>query len=64
MMIESCRRGVGKVLFAQVKSFCEQHGFDRIVLTTTNLQADACDRLYPGLGFRLVGPKVQLSLSR
>ena len=50
-------RGVGKLLFAQVKSFCEEQGFKRIVLTTTNLQADACNRLYPGLGFELVGPK-------
>lgn len=47
------------MLFAQLKSFCEQQGFQRIVLTTTNLQADACDRLYPGLGFELVGPQVQ-----
>ena len=46
-------RGVAKALFAAVHRFVEQtDGLERIVLSTSTLQKDAHDRLYPRLGFR------------
>ena len=46
--------GVAHALFAELHRFCEQQGYERIVLSTSNLQRAAHDRLYPGIGFERV----------
>jgi GNAT superfamily N-acetyltransferase len=47
-------RGVAKALFGTLRAWCEEHYVTRIVLSTTNMQRDACERLYPSLGFEAV----------
>jgi len=43
-------KGVAKALFRALRAFCEEHRYERVVLSTSSLQAAAC-RLYPSLGF-------------
>ena len=46
-------KGVAQALFAALKRFVEQtEGYERIVLSTSTLQGDAHERLYPKLGFQ------------
>lgn len=48
--------GVSRALFAELRRFVAQtHGYKRIVLSTSSLQAVAHDHLYPGLGFEAQG---------
>ena len=44
-------RGVAQQLFSALRAHCEERGFKRVVLSTSTMQTDACERLYPKLGF-------------
>ena len=52
------RRGVATALHAELRRFCEQWGYTRIVLSTSTLQATAHDALYPSLGYSVVGHRM------
>ena len=47
------RRGVGRALLATAEGFCRQHGYRRMILSTSELQMPA-RRLYESSGYRLV----------
>ena len=47
------RRGVGRALLATAEDFCRQHGYHRLILSTSELQVPA-RRLYESGGYRLV----------
>ena len=47
------RRGIGRALLAAAEDFCRRHGYHRIILSTSELQAPA-RRLYESSGYRLV----------
>ena len=50
------RRGIAHALFAELTRFAEQTpGAQRVVLSTSTLQVDAHDSLYPSLGFGVDG---------
>ena len=46
------RRGVGRALLATAEDFCRQHGYRRMILSTSELQA-AARCLYEASGYRL-----------
>lgn len=47
------RHGIGRALLAAAEDFCRQHGYRRMILSTSELQAPA-RRLYESSGYRLV----------
>lgn len=47
------RRGIGRALLASAEEFCRRHGYDRMILSTSELQPQA-RRLYESSGYRLV----------
>ena len=59
MSVASWARGAGvaRLMFAELRRFCEKEKYRRIVLETSTLQRDAHNRLYPSLGFEAMRQK-------
>ena len=56
------RKGVGRALLATAEAFCRKAGYRKMVLSTSELQADAM-RLYEASGYRRVREETALQAS-